>query len=97
MNDGNIRNIFIYQALYLTGVGLFWGNLVGILLCLIQDRFGLVTLDEASYYVKVVPINLDIAHILLLNTGTLFFCFLMLLLPSMVVSRIQPLKAIRFN
>jgi lipoprotein-releasing system permease protein len=97
MNDGNIRNIFIYQALYLTGVGLFWGNLIGILLCLFQDRFGLITLDEASYYVKVVPINLDIAHILLLNTGTLFFCFLMLLLPSMVVSRIQPLKAIRFN
>ena len=97
MNDGNIRNIFIYQALYLTGVGLFWGNLVGILLCLIQSRFGLITLDEASYYVKVVPINLDIMHIILLNSGTLFFCFLMLLLPSMVVSRIQPLKAIRFT
>jgi lipoprotein-releasing system permease protein len=97
MNDGRIRNIFIYQALYLTGVGLFWGNLVGIVLCLIQDQFGIITLDEASYYVKVVPINLQLAHILLLNLGTLFFCFLMLLLPSMVVSRIQPLKAIRFT
>ena len=97
MNDGKIRNIFIYQALYLTGVGLFWGNLVGIALCLIQDQFGLITLDEASYYVKVVPINLELVHILLLNLGTLFFCFLMLLLPSMVVSRIQPLKAIRFS
>ncbi|MCB9186884.1 MAG: ABC transporter permease [Flavobacteriales bacterium] len=97
MNDGKIRNIFIYQALYLTGVGLFWGNLVGIVLCLIQDQFGIITLDEASYYVKVVPINLQLMHILLLNLGTLFFCFLMLLLPSMVVSRIQPLKAIRFT
>ena len=97
MDDGKIRNIFIYQALYLTGVGLFWGNLVGIALCLIQDQFGLITLDEASYYVKVVPINLELIHILLLNLGTLFFCFLMLLLPSMVVSRIQPLKAIRFT
>lgn len=97
MNDGKIRNIFIYQALYLTGVGLFWGNLVGIMLCLIQDKFGIITLDEASYYVKVVPINLQLSHILLLNLGTLFFCFLMLLLPSMVVSRIQPLKAIRFT
>lgn len=97
MNDGKIRNIFIFQALYLTGVGLFWGNLVGIVLCLVQDQFGIITLDEASYYVKVVPINLQLTHILLLNMGTLFFCFLMLLLPSMVVSRIQPLKAIRFT
>lgn len=97
MNDGKIRNIFIYQALYLTGVGLFWGNLAGIVLCLIQDQFGIITLDEASYYVKVVPINLQLTYILFLNLGTLFFCFLMLLLPSMVVSRIQPLKAIRFT
>ncbi len=97
MNDGKIRNIFIYQALYLTGVGLFWGNLIAITLCIVQQHFGLITLDEESYYVKVVPVNLDIIHILLLNAGTLFFCFLMMLLPSMVVSRIQPLKAIRFN
>ncbi len=96
MNDGKIRNIFIYQALYLTIVGLFWGNLIGIALCLVQQQFGIITLDEASYYVKVVPINLQLGHILLLNLGTLFFCFLMLLVPSMVVARIQPLKAIRF-
>ena len=97
MNDGNIQNIFIYQALYLTGVGLFWGNLVGISLCLIQQHFGIITLPEESYYVKVVPINLELIHVLLFNAGTLFFCFLMLLVPSMVVSRIQPLKAIRFS
>ena len=97
MNDGKIQGIFIYQALYLTVVGLFWGNLIGIALCLIQQQFGIITLDEASYYVKVVPINLQLTHILLLNAGTLFFCFLMLLVPSMVVSRIQPLKAIRFS
>ncbi|MGB0917182.1 MAG: ABC transporter permease [Flavobacteriales bacterium] len=97
MNDGKIQGIFIYQALYLTAVGLFWGNLIGIALCFIQHQFGIITLDEASYYVKVVPINLQVTHILLLNAGTLFFCFLMLLIPSMVVSRIQPLKAIRFS
>ena len=97
MNDGKIQGIFICQALYLTAVGLFWGNLIGIALCLIQQQFGIITLDEASYYVKVVPINLQLVHIFLLNAGTLFFCFLMLLLPSMVVSRIQPLRAIRFS
>lgn len=97
MNDRKIRNIFIYQALYLTGVGLFWGNVIGISLCLVQQHFGIITLPEESYYVKVVPINLQLLHILLLNLGTLFFCFLMLLVPSMVVSRIMPLKAIRFS
>jgi lipoprotein-releasing system permease protein len=97
MNDGKIQGIFICQALDLTAVGLFWGNLIGIALCLIQQQFGIITLDEASYYVKVVPINLQLVHIFLLNAGTLFFCFLMLLLPSMVVSRIQPLRAIRFS
>jgi lipoprotein-releasing system permease protein len=97
MADGKIRNIFLYQALYLTGVGMFWGNVVGIGLCLLQQHFGIITLDEASYYVKVVPINLNIWHILLLNAGTLFFCFLMLLLPSFIVARISPLKAIRFD
>lgn len=97
MKDVSIRNIFIYQALYLTGVGLFWGNVIGISLCLVQQHFGIITLPEESYYVKVVPVNLQLLHILFLNMGTLFFCFLMLLVPSMVVSRILPLKAIRFS
>jgi len=97
MADGRIRNIFLYQALYLTGVGMFWGNVVGIGLCLLQQHFGLIKLDEASYYVSQVPINLELWHVLALNAGTLFFCFLMLLLPSLIVARISPLKAIRFD
>jgi len=97
MNDRAIRDIFIYQALYLTGIGLFWGNLIGISLALIQKHFSLITLDEASYYVKVVPVNLDPLHVVLLNAGTLVFCFLLLLIPSMVVSRIRPVRAIRFS
>jgi lipoprotein-releasing system permease protein len=97
MADGHIRNIFLHQAIYLTGVGMFWGNVVGIGLCLLQQHFGLITLDQASYYVSVVPINLQLWHILALNAGTLFFCFLMMLLPSFIVARISPLKAIRFD
>lgn len=97
MADSSIRNIFLYQAMYLTGVGMFWGNVIGIGLCLIQKHFGLVKLDEASYYVSEVPINLQLWHVLALNAGTLFFCFLMLLLPSLIVARISPLKAIRFD
>jgi lipoprotein-releasing system permease protein len=48
MADGHIRNIFLHQAIYLTGVGMFWGNVVGIGLCLLQQHFGLITLDQAE-------------------------------------------------
>jgi lipoprotein-releasing system permease protein len=97
MTDGRIRNIFLFQAMYLTGVGMLWGNAVGIGLCLVQKHFALIKLDEVSYYVSAVPINLQLWHVLTLNAGTLFFCFLMLLLPSLIVARISPLKAIRFD
>jgi ABC-type lipoprotein release transport system permease subunit len=66
-------------------------------ICLLPQHTGLIKLDEASYYVSQVPINLELWHVLALNAGTLFFCFLMMLLPSLIVARISPLKAIRFD
>lgn len=96
MENSQIRRIFILQATYLTGVGMFWGNLIGIGLCLIQLKTGMITLNEESYYVSSVPIALELWHILALNAGTLFFCFLMFILPSAMVARISPIKAIRY-
>jgi len=92
-----IQKIFLYNALYLIGQGLFFGNIIGIGLCIIQQHFGIITLPEETYYVPVVPVNINIVHILLLNLGTLLTCLLMLLLPSFIVSRITPVKAIRFS
>jgi lipoprotein-releasing system permease protein len=57
----------------------------------------LVALSEETYYVSVIPINLDAINILLINAGTLLICYLIFLIPSFVISRITPLKAIRFN
>jgi len=91
-----IRKIFIYIATYLIGKGLLWGNFIGLTLCIIQQQFGIFTLDQKSYYVAVVPINIDILHILWLNTGTLIICVLFLIIPSYVITRITPVKAIRF-
>jgi len=54
-------------------------------------------LDEASYYLSTVPINLDISYILMLNTGTLVLTVLMLIIPSHLVAKITPVKAIRFD
>ena len=93
----SIRKVFLYNAGYLIGRGLFWGNLIGITLCLLQFKFGLITLSKETYYVSVIPINIKILHILLLNIGTMIICMLMLIVPSYIVSRITPVRAIRFS
>lgn len=96
-NNLSLRKIFLYQAMYLIGKGLLWGNSIGIGLCLLQLKFGFAHLDQASYYVSLVPIQLDWMYIFLLNAGTLVICSLILILPSYLVTRISPVKAIRFS
>ncbi len=95
--DVIIRRVFIYQAVYLISKGLFWGNIIGIGLAVIQLKTGLVTLDPSSYYIKTVPVNLDLIHIILLNAGTMIVILFMLLVPSKLISRITPIKAIRYD
>jgi lipoprotein-releasing system permease protein len=95
--DITIRRVFLYQAAYLIGKGLFWGNFIGIGLAYLQLNTGLITLDPSSYYIKTVPVNLQLIHILLLNAGTMAAIIIMLLVPSKLISRITPVKAIRFD
>ena len=95
--NGTIRKVFLYQAAYLIGKGLLWGNIIGIGLALIQLKTGLITLDPSSYYIKMVPVNLELSHILLLNAGTMAAIILMLLIPSQLISRIAPVKAIKYD
>ena len=95
--NSTIRKMFLYQAAYLTGKGLFWGNIIGIGLAVLQLKTGLITLDPTSYYIKTVPINLQLSHILMLNVGTMIAIILMLLVPSQLISTITPVKAIRYD
>jgi len=95
--DGTIMKVFLYQAVYLIVKGLFWGNIIGIGLASLQLWTGLISLDPSSYYLKTVPINLEAVHILLLNLGTMAIIVLVLLIPAQLVSRITPVKAIRFD
>lgn len=95
--DVTIRRVFLYQAAYLIGKGLFWGNLFGIGLAFIQLKTGLITLDPSSYYIKTVPINLNLLHIFLLNLGSMVAIIVMLLVPSKLISSITPVKAIRYD
>ena len=93
----SIRKIFMYQSGYLTLVGMLWGNLFGLAICLAQKYLNLIPLDPGSYYLDTVPINLNLLHLLLLNLGTMLITFLFLLIPSMIIARISPDKSIRFN
>ncbi len=97
MPNWNVRKIFLYNATYLIIKGLIWGNVIGIAICLLQQQFGFLTLPEESYYVSVVPIELNFSNVLLLNVGTLVICVLMLFIPSYVITKISPVKAIRFD
>jgi len=95
-SNWSIRKIFLYNASYLIFVGLFWGNLIGLLLLFLQKYGGFITLDPATYYVSEVPISIDFLTIIFVNIGTLVLCFLMLIIPSVIITKIQPSKSIRF-
>ena len=96
-NNWTIRKIFLYNAFHLIVRGLIWGNLIGIGIIIIQQQFGIVKLNPESYYVNVAPLYLDWLYILLLNLGTAIVAFLVLLIPSYIVTKISPVKAMRFD
>jgi len=95
--NASVRRIFLYQSAYLTLVGMAWGNIIGLSICLAQKYLNLLPLDPSSYYLDTVPINLNLLHLLALNAGTMAITFLFLLFPSMIIARISPDKSIRFN
>jgi lipoprotein-releasing system permease protein len=96
-NNKSIRKIFIYNALYLIGSGLLLGNILGISLAAIQYFFKIIPLDPDTYYMDTIPIYLNFWYLLALNIGTILITTLMMLWPSHIVSRISPIKALRFD
>lgn len=94
----SIRKIFLYNAGYLIGIGLLWGNVIGLGALWMQDRFKVVKFpNPQEYYIDYVPVHIDVPTVLLLNLGVLILCLLMLLLPSYIVTKITPVKAIKFE
>ncbi len=96
-SDWSIRKVFLYNASYLIGLGLLWGNVIGLGLLFAQKYFKLFPLNPDTYYVSEAPVYIHWDYILLLNVGTFFACLLMLLIPSIIISKISPVKAIRFD
>ncbi len=95
-DNWSVRKIFLYNAGYLILKGLFWGNLIGITVLVLQQQFGFITLDPTTYYVSTVPVTIHLFTILILNIGTLTLCFLMLIIPSVIITKINPVKSIKF-
>jgi len=96
-NNWSIRKLFLFNASYLIVLGLFWGNLIGLSLLFIQKQFKLFPLDPSVYYVTEVPVYINFSYIIALNIGTFLLCLIMLLVPSYIITKITPVKAIRFE
>ena len=94
LDNGRLRSVFLWIALFLTGQGIIWGNLLGLGLCFVQDRWHVIALDPQNYYLEWVPIHLTWPMVLLVNIGTILITLLVLLGPSALVARIAPSKAI---
>ena len=95
-NNWSVRMVFLYSAVHLILKGLFWGNCIALGLAFLQKQFSIISLDPNIYYMNTVPINFDFTTILLLNVVTIIVCYLILIIPSIIITKITPVKAIRF-
>ena len=95
-NNWSVRKIFLYNAAHLISRGLLWGNGIAIILLFIQKEFEIIKLNPESYYVSSAPVDINFLHIALLNLGTILICVLILLIPSYLITKISPIKALKF-
>ncbi|MEY4329624.1 MAG: hypothetical protein RL609_372, partial [Bacteroidota bacterium] len=99
MGIGNwaLLKVFVLHSMSLISKGLLWGNIIGLSIMLIQKYTGIIQLDPKQYYVKEVPMDIQWHYILALNLGVVVVCALAMMLPAAYVSKIRPIKAIRFS
>ena len=94
----SIRKVFLYNAAYLIGIGLLWGNGLGLGLLYLQDKYRWFKFpNPEEYYIEYIPVHIDIPSVILLNLGVMLLCLLMLLVPSYIITKISPVKAIKFE
>jgi lipoprotein-releasing system permease protein len=95
--DPVIQRIFLFQGGIITFFGLLLGNAFGLLVCWLQDRYSLITLSEDAYFISKAVVKLEWWHLVLVNCGTFLICFLVLMIPTLVVRKMQPVRAIQFR
>lgn len=92
-----VRHTFLWFSVFIIGQGLFWGNIVGIGIVLLQKYTGFITLDPQTYYVSEAPMELNLPLIALINIATLLICVFVLIAPSYLISHIHPAKSMRYE
>jgi len=91
------RNIFLSIAGLIGLAGILAGNLIALVLCWLQVRFGFITLPEKTYYMKYAPIKIIWWQVGLIDVATLLLCILCMWLPTLYIRRIQPAKVLQFK
>jgi lipoprotein-releasing system permease protein len=97
MSNNNVRKIFIFNAAYILLYGLLWGNIIGLGIAFAQKYFKFIKLDEASYYLDTAPIDVHWDTVIWLNLGVLLCTLIFLIVPTWLVTRITPVKVLRFE
>jgi lipoprotein-releasing system permease protein len=92
-----IQKVFIYHSALITAAGILLGTSISLGLLWLQQRTGFVRLKEAEYYMQTAAVRIDPLQVLMVISGTLLLAFIILLIPSLLVRKIQPIKAIRFH
>jgi lipoprotein-releasing system permease protein len=95
--DNSIQRVFLYHGAIITVMGILLGNFIGLLVCWLQVRYGLITLPEDAYFISKAAVKLEWWHVAVVNAGTFLACFLVLIIPTLITRRIQPVKAITFR
>ena len=96
-SNNSIRSIFLINGTYLISLGMIIGNFISILIIFLQNKTGLINLDPETYYVSELSFDFNFSSILFLNIGVLVLCFLMLILPSLVITKINPSESVKIN
>jgi lipoprotein-releasing system permease protein len=95
--DPVIQRIFLYQGGIITLFGLLLGNAFGLLICWAQNKYGFITLPEDAYFISKAVVKLEWWHFLLVNGGTFLICFVVLMIPTLIIRKVQPVRAIQFR
>ncbi|MBS1597961.1 MAG: ABC transporter permease [Bacteroidetes bacterium] len=96
-SDWSIQKIFLYYGAVITVSGIIMGNCFGLLIYWLQQRYGFITLPEEAYFISKAAVKLEWWHIAVVNAGTFLVCFLILMVPTFIIKRIQPVRAIMFR